>query len=216
MVERILEPEYMDTSAEAESYEAMDHTAANRAVVDRFFELGGGGGHTLDLGTGPGDIPVAIAMAKQAARIVAVDAARTMLALAQRKVARAGLAARIALQCADVKCLPFADRSFDAVLSNTILHHIPEPVAMLREAARVLRPGGVLLIRDLYRPDDEQQAWALVDRHAAGATEPQRRLLFDSLHAALTLDEARDAVRAAGLDARVEMSSDRHYSIESR
>ena len=75
--------------------------------------------------------------------------------------------------------------------------------------------SGVLMIRDLYRPPSEADAWALVDRHAAGATDAQRRLLFDSLHAALTLEEAEEAVRAAGIaGARVAMTSDRHYTIE--
>ena len=60
-------------------------------------------------------------------------------------------------------------------------------------------------------------AWALVDKHSAGATDTQRQLLFDSLHAALTRAEARklvDAVEMTG--ATVEMTSDRHYTIECR
>ena len=73
----------------------------------------------------------------------------------------------------------------------------------------------MLLIRDLYRPPTEADAWALVDEHAAGATEAQRQLLFDSLHAALTLNEARALVTAAGMtSATTEMTSDRHYTIE--
>lgn len=216
-MQRVLEPEYMDTPDEAESYQAMDHSAANASVVARFLELGGGRcQRVLDLGTGPGDIPILLAQrTPQGPHITAVDAAATMLALARPKLPPLGLQQRIAFEQADVKQLPYADQSFDGVFSNTILHHIPEPVGFLRECARVFRPGGVLLVRDLCRPADEHAAWRLCDLHAAGATAQQRQLLFASLCAALTLDEARQCARDAGLGrAQVLMSSDRHYSIE--
>src|SRR6185436_16125794 len=129
--------------------------------------------------------------------------------------AKLGLAQRLSFTRADVKALPWADGKFDGVFSNTILHHIPEPLQFLQEAWRVFRRGGVLLIRDLYRPPSEQAAWRFVDQYAAGASPYQRQLFFQSFCAALTLDEARACVRAAGMQgARVEMSSDRHYSIE--
>lgn len=213
---RVLEPEYMDTPEEAEGYQAMDHTAANRSVVERFLELGGGRcRRVIDLGTGPGDIPILLCQSAPGPRVVAVDAAEHMLALARPKLGPLGLQDRIEFVPADVKALPWPDGAFDGVFSNTILHHIPEPLEFLREAARVLAPGGVLLIRDLFRPDSEAEAWRLVDLHAAGADEYQRQLFFASFCAALTLDEARDCVRRAGLlAARVEMSSDRHYTIE--
>ena len=214
-MERILEPEYMDTEAEAQSYEAMDHRDANLSVAQRFFALGGGQGLTLDIGTGPADIPILMAQQQPEGRYVAVDAALEMLTLAQAKITDQDLTGRIALHRADAKRLPYPDDSFAAVFSNTILHHIPTPIDLLREAWRVLRPGGVLLIRDLYRPTTEADAWALVDKHAAGATDAQRQLLFDSLHAALTHAEARELVAAAGMTgATVEMTSDRHYTIE--
>ena len=87
-MDRILEPEYMDTAEEAEGYDDMDHTGANGAVVQRFFDIGGGPGRTLDLGTGPGHIPILIARACAEARIVAVDAAEHMLVIARKKVSR--------------------------------------------------------------------------------------------------------------------------------
>ena len=100
------------------------------------------------------------------------------------------------------------------MISNTILHHIPEPLFFLEEAARVRKPGGVLVIRDLYRPETEEQAHELVRLHASTATADQQKMLFDSLHAGLTLDEARAMVAEVGMTgASVEMTSDRHYTI---
>lgn len=214
-MKRILEPEYMDTVEEAESYEAMDHSAANQSVADRFLEIGGGRGLVLDIGTGPGVIPVLLAETVSSLRLVAVDAARQMLRLARRHVLSAGFQDRVALHCADAKRLPYPDGTFDGVFSNSILHHIPDPVHLLAEAGRVLKPGGTLLVRDLYRPETEEEAWRLVNLHAGEADEIQQKLLFDSLHAALTVEEAREATSRAGIpDASVQMSSDRHYTIE--
>lgn len=216
-MQRVLEPEYMDTPEEADGYQAMDHSVANQSVVARFLELGGGRCcRVIDLGTGPGDIPILLAQqTDDHLHVTGVDAAGTMLALARPKLAQLRLQHRIEFLQADVKRLPFADASCDGVFSNTILHHIPEPVLFLREARRVFAPGGVLLIRDLFRPASEAEAWRLVDLHAKGATEWQRQLFFASFHAALTLDEARQCARDAGLGhARIDMCSDRHYSIE--
>ena len=92
----------MDTETEAHSYEAMDHRDANQSLARRFFELGGGKGLTLDIGTGPGDIPILMAQQHQEGRYVAVDAAWEMLRLAKAKVTRNNLTKRIVLHRADV------------------------------------------------------------------------------------------------------------------
>ena len=215
-MQRVLEPEYMDTPEEADGYQAMDHSAANESVVNDFLAIGGKDcARVIDLGTGPGDNPILMAQRSNIAAILGVDAAEHMLRLARPRVEELGLCERISFQLADVKQLPFEDGAFDGVFSNTILHHIPEPLHFLREAGRVLAPDGVLLIRDLYRPDDEATVQQLVDLHAATANEYQRQLFYDSLCASLTLEEARDCAADAGLGrARIEMTSDRHYTIE--
>ncbi len=215
-MQRVLEPEYMDTVDEAQSYAAMDHSLVNGLVVDRFLALGGGACRkVIDLGTGPGDIPFLLAQRSSIPSILGVDAAETMLALARPKAKSLGLDARVTFARADVKALPFADGTFDGVFSNTILHHIPEPVVFVREAARVLQKGGVLLIRDLYRPSNLDECKRLVALHAAGAPKDHQQLLLQSLCAALTLDEAVQVAKAAGIGhAKVAMNSDRHYSIE--
>jgi ubiquinone/menaquinone biosynthesis C-methylase UbiE len=216
MLDRVLEPEVMDNPAEAQAYDAMDHNQPNLAFVDRLLELGIDRCKTaLDLGTGPGDIPILLCGPTPDLSITAVDLAHSMLDLAKHKVKLAGLTRRITLAQMDVKQLDLPDDSFDAVFSNTILHHIPEPAAMLAEAARVLKPGGLLLIRDLYRPETLDQLNALVDLHAAECDAEQRRLFGESLHAALTPDELRNLAQQNGLDdAQVVIDTDRHMSLQ--
>ena len=123
MLPRRLEPEVMDDTQEAVAYEAMDHSEPNAAFIERLMELGAAG-RMLDVGTGPGHIPALLCPRIASSRIVALDHAMAMLELARRRVLQAGLARRVWLVRGDAKAMPFAAGCFDAVFSNTILHHL--------------------------------------------------------------------------------------------
>ncbi len=212
-VDRVLEPEVMDTAEEAASYDAMDHSEANAAFVDRLADLGACG-TMLDIGTGPGEIPLLVRDRLPARALVAVDRAASMLRRAAGRL-RDRPSDRSHLVLADAKRLPFPNGRFHTVFSNTILHHLPDPRPFLEEAYRVVEPGGVLLIRDLFRPESERQLAHLVACHAEGATADQRQMLSDSLRAALTPDEATATVRSLGWsDVDVVVDTDRHMSIQ--
>ncbi len=213
-MERILEPEAMDTAEEAQDYDAMDFTAVNLAFAEAVAALGVRSGRMLDVGTGTARIPLLIAERLPDVALVAVDLSAEMLKLAARNVAAAGLVARIALRLTDAKRLPFAAASFDAVISNSIVHHIPDPVIALREMARVAKPGAALFIRDLLRPETPEAADALVTRYAANESPRQQKLFRDSLGAALTLEEIAAAAQEAGLtDVVIAQTSDRHWTL---
>ena len=211
----------MDSLEEAIAYDAMDHHEVNAAfaqlAVDRIARAGLSGPlRVLDMGCGTAQIPIVLAPLLPDARIEAVDLAEAMLEVGAANLRRTGLEDRIALRREDCKALSAADESFDVVLSNSLLHHVADPVRPLREAARVLRKGGVLLFRDLCRPQSNADVEAIVARYAAGADARQQELFRASLHAALTEIEAQDAARAAGLgSARITRSSDRHVTIET-
>ena len=164
----------------------------------------------LDLGTGTAQIPIELCLQNPRASVVAIDLAEPMLRLAAENVARRGLSARIALEQVDAKGLPFADGQFAAVMSNSIVHHIPEPRTALAEAVRVLRkPGGLIFVRDLARPVDDDQVRQLVETYAAGCNDHQRQLFDASLRAALSVEEIRALVDAAGLRSRERSSHER-------
>ncbi len=236
MLTRILEPEVMDTSEEARDYDAMDHAEVNRAFVTDLIaalpavlanvsanaQAGGGppdaGSLTvLDLGAGTAQIPIELCRRLAAVEVIAIDAAAAMLAVAAKNVADTALGERIRLELADAKQLPYADRSFAAVISNSIVHHIPEPRSVLAEAVRTTAPGGLLFFRDLLRPDNRQSLDRLVETYAAGANEHQRRMFAESLHAALSLSEIQSLVAELGFARNtVAQTTDRHWTWTAR
>src|SRR5262249_12656659 len=206
----------MDTPEEARDYDTMDHAAVNRVFVADFLALWDGRNPVLDVGTGTAQIPVELC--RQApALVTAIDLAEEMLRLGRANVERAGFADRVRLERVDAKRLPYDDGAFAAVVSNSIVHHIPDPSVVVGEMVRVCAPGGLLFVRDLLRPPDDATLAHLVEQHAAGANEHQRRLFADSLHAALSLDEVRALVTTQGFDpAGVRQPTDRHWTWTAR
>jgi ubiquinone/menaquinone biosynthesis C-methylase UbiE len=215
MLPRVLEPEAMDTFKEAREYDAMDHSEVNARFVADFLATHGPcrGGEVLDVGTGPARIPIALCRADPLARVLGIDLARAMLDRAARNIRALALADRIQCLRVDAKALPFPDGRFEAVISNTTVHHIPHPAPVLAEMARLIAPGGTLFVRDLARPESRQAVGVLVARYA-GEESPAARALFEaSLHAALTVEEIGGIVSRLGLPVEgVAMTSDRHWT----
>jgi len=171
----------------------------------------------LDLGTGTAQIPIELCQRTEDVRVMAADAAVSMLDLARLNVEISGLRERIQLDQADAKRMAYRDHMFDAVISNSIVHHIPEPREAFRESIRVTKRGGLLFFRDLVRPVDQEEVNRIVDTYAAGCNEHQRGLFRDSLHAALTVDEVRALVAEFGFTAdSVQKTSDRHWTWSAR
>lgn len=217
MLSRVLEPEVMDSAEEARDYDAMDHAQVNRVFVSDFLSAWDGLGPILDVGTGTAQIPIELCRRHAAAQLTAIDLAEHMLQLGRDNVQRAGFDARIRLERRDAKQLPYEAGVFAAVISNSIIHHIPEPGGVVAEMVRVVRPGGTIFIRDLLRPSDEDTLRRLVATYAGDANPHQQRMFADSLHAALSLDEIRDLVSAVHLDPRhVRQTTDRHWTWQTR
>ena len=213
MLPRVLEPEVMDSTEEARDYDAMDHSAVNRLFVADFLSFWNGRGPVLDVGTGTAQIPVELCRQAPHAHVVAIDLADHMLAASSENVRRAGLADRVRLERCDAKQLPYADASFGAIISNSIVHHIPEPARVLAEMVRVAEAGAVLFVRDLLRPKDEATVRQLVSTYAGEANAHQQQMFADSLRAALTLGEVRALVAALGFDGdSIQQTSDRHWT----
>lgn len=123
----------------------------------------GGLGRVLDIGTGTGRLLELLA--PRASSVLGVDASPKMLALARARISDRGLA-NCAVRQADMYRLPFADAAFDLVAMAMVLHYAADVPAALAEAARVLAPGGALLLLDLGAHDRADIAAAQAHRHA--------------------------------------------------
>jgi ubiquinone/menaquinone biosynthesis C-methylase UbiE len=217
MLPRVLEPEVMDSPEEARDYDAMDHSGVNRVFVADFLKVWHNDLPILDVGTGTAQIPIELCQQAPTARVVAIDLAEHMLAVGRENVRRAGLEERLELRRVDAKGLPFADRAFGALISNSIVHHIPEPASVLAEMVRVVAPGGLLFVRDLLRPATDAAVNHFLEMYAGNANAHQRQMFGDSLRAALTLAEVRALVTGLGFDAQtVQQTTDRHWTWSAR
>jgi ubiquinone/menaquinone biosynthesis C-methylase UbiE len=225
-MKRVLEPEVMDTPEEAADYDTMDHGAVNLKFCEDLLAAAGPDafeGAILDVGTGTALIPMALCDLTKNVGIVAIDLATNMLALAKKHVDARGLNDRITLLAVDAKSMPFKDGEFAAVISNSIVHHIPSPASVLAESLRVTKPGGLVFIRDLHRPADDDEVERLValyggepplDPAQRDSYDHQRMLFRDSLKAALTIDEVKALATEVGMkNADVRMTSDRHWTL---
>lgn len=226
MLPRVLEPELMDTEAEALAYDAMDHVAVNARFVDDLLALGPLPGRVLDVGVGTALIPIELCARATGVEVVGIDLAEHMLAVARRNVERRGMSGRIELERVDAKAMPYADGAFAAVVSNSIVHHIPEPRAVMKEMWRVLAPGGLLFVRDLFRPDTSAELDRLVELYggtrpddpaAVPAFEIAQSSFRASLGAALTVEEVTALAWEIGIpESAVRATSDRHWTLAHR
>ena len=101
----------------------------------------------LDCGCGPGSITLGLAEALAPGEVVGIDSDASRIEIAEQSASERGVA-NVRFQTADVQELPFADASFDAVFAHAVLQHVREPVRALVEMHRVLKPGGVVGLRD--------------------------------------------------------------------
>ena len=216
---RILEPEVMDTIEEAFEYDSMDHSQVNEVFCNDFLAVRNltDGVEILDVGTGTAQIPIAMCKLNNGLKITAIDLAASMLTLGNKNIQTARLEDSITLVQVDSKKMPYPDESFDQVISNSIIHHIPNPLECFKEMIRVTKKDGLLFIRDLLRPFSMVELHKIVNLHAGDATPKQKQLFTDSLHASLSLAEVREMVKRFGFDAfTVIQSSNRHWTFTAR
>jgi SAM-dependent methyltransferase len=217
-MKRTPEPELMDTPAQARAYAAADFSEPNALFVERFLDLIGepATASVIDLGCGPGDICIRLARARSGWRFVGLDAGPNMLYLAEAAVANAGLDSSIELIRAHLpQELPGGH--FDAVVSNSLLHHLPEAQSLWRSIRELAKRGCFVQVMDLARPDNARAAERIVDDYASDAPGVLRADFYNSLCAAYTAEEVRDQIEQAGLKGLlISAPTDRHWLVQGR
>lgn len=131
----------------------------------------------LDIGTGTGRVLELLAPA--ISQGLGVDASKAMLALARARLGRAGLS-HCSVRLADMYRLPLADAAFDTAVLQMVLHYAEDPAGVLREAVRVLRPGGHLIVIDLAAHARDDVMAKLAHRWPGFSDEAMSALLQDA------------------------------------
>lgn len=200
---RVPEPEIMAEEEAAEAYAsaiALKHLEAlDDEFVERALGLGVDSGIVLDLGTGPGQIPIKLALRNPSLIIHGMDLSVAMLRRAAIDAGRWGVEMRVLFNYGDVKKTAYDSGLFDMVLCNSVLHHVSDPIQLIREMARVCKSSGALLLRDLRRPNRLVYPYH-VRRHGRHYQGRMRELFEASVRSAFTQEELRELVKESGVE----------------
>ncbi|MFN7951407.1 MAG: methyltransferase domain-containing protein [bacterium] len=210
---RVPERELMDAADQARAYAEADFAEPHEAFVRHFGERFPAfqGGDVVDLGCGPADVTTRFARTYPGARVLGIDGSPAMLAEGRRRIASHPAGERITLRELFLPSEQLPRAGFDAVISNSLLHHVSEPAVIWSAARAAARTGAPIFVMDLMRPPDLATAERFVALYAGDAPPVLQHDYFASLLAAYEPDEVRAQLVACGLDHLVvEPVSDRH------
>jgi len=219
-MKRSPEPELMDSQAQTLAYAAADFSDSNALFVSRLLERFpdlAENGQLIDLGCGPADICIRLSEELSGWVITGLDAGENMLKRAQTAIDLAGKQDRITLRLSYLPDEQLQSGFFDSIISNSLLHHLPEPMTLWQTIARIGHPGSAITVMDLVRPDSNTQAQTLVDTYAGDAPPILKEDFYNSLLAAYTTEEILLQLQEADLGyLQLETPSDRHWMVSGR
>lgn len=218
-MQRVLEPELMDDEEQAKCYAEADFSDSNSRFIALFKEKFPDfrRGLVLDIGCGPGDIPLRFARRYNEATVHGLDGSAAMLRYAQNALAHApDLRTRVRFVQGVLPGAVLPWHQYDAIISNSLLHHLHKPEVLWDALTELGGPGALVCIMDLRRPESPEQARTLVEQYSAAEPRLLQRDFYNSLLASFTVEEVRQQLAAAGLPLAVEPCSDRHLLIWGR
>ena len=216
-MKRIPEAELMEDPEQALAYGMADFEEPHSNFIKlllSYCPLPGDIGAVLDLGCGTGDITFRVAKAFPEAIIDAVDGSEAMLYHAREglgKMSQFGERIRF-IRCRLEDFEP--GKSYDLIVSNSLLHHIPDPARFWRDIKRLSGRGTSVFIMDLLRPRSTDEARRLVETYSPDEPDILKRDFYNSLLASFEIDEVKAQLVVAGLGYfTVERASDRHLIV---
>ena len=216
--QRIPESELMDEHNQVRAYAEADFSAPHEMFVDLFEERFGKDiqGLFLDLGCGPCDVTIRFAKRFPRVTIHALDGSKPMLEEAKNKINNETLTQQIKLFHAMVpvneNILP--SRSYDGLIVNSLLHHLPDQKMLWQTIERLVRPDGRIFVMDLVRPKDTKEAYSMMKKYCGNEPEILQRDFYHSLLAAYREDEVQEQLQKTNLSRlTVEKVTDRHLII---
>lgn len=205
-------PEQIDAFIESRALEYP--TRLEEDFVRNAIGLGVDSGMILDVGTRVGIIPLKILWQNENFYAIGMDRSSAMIDRARETAAAWELDERAFFQVGDARKMRLKTAYFDLVISDSTLHVFDDPLSVLREINRVLKPKGGLLIRDLERPSRFQMQ-RQIEEHSARYGQRMRHHIETALHAAFTRAEFEGLVSASGLErVRFSKSDEHHFLIE--
>lgn len=225
-MERIPEPQLMDDWAQAKAYAESDFSEPHNAYVAKFQETFPSfadrfwGTHVVDLGCGTADPAIRFARAFPRIDIHGIDGSYPMLFYGRRaliNLKEVMVAKRIKLKEAMLPDHGFNSPAFHAVISNSLLHHLPDPQVLWRSVFELALPGAPIFIMDLMRPDSKEAARKLVEMHSL-PTDPElmKKDFYNSLLAAFEPAEVEEQLDQSDLrdyHIHVDVISNRHLLV---
>ncbi|MGD8593884.1 MAG: class I SAM-dependent methyltransferase [Gammaproteobacteria bacterium] len=216
-MQRIPEPELMDDQEQAAAYANADFEEPHEQFVDLFqqaFPNHEFTGVLLDLGCGPGDITRRVARRFPSVRIDAVDGAVAMLDEGRRLTTEPNEASRIQYIHGLLPGCSLPQQHYDGIFSNSLLHHLADPMVLWRSIKAHAKPGTPVFVMDLLRPDNKETAKGFVEQYAAGEPAVLQEDFYNSLLAAFEIDEVRQQLTECGLlHLQISQVSDRHLTV---
>lgn len=210
-MQRTLEPELMLDEEQAEAYAAADFKGAHDRYPILFAETFPHRPATalvLDLGCGPCDVTIRFARAHPGYTFHAVDGSPAMLKRAPRHD-------RIQLIEGYIPNAPIPAKTYDVIISSSLLHHLPDPQALWTTVRQRSRSGTLVFVVDLFRPASVADVESLVAAYVGNEPEVYRRDFRNSLCAAFTVEEVQAQIASLpGLN--VKTISDRHLMVAGR
>lgn len=219
LLTRMPEPELMLGEEQADAYAAADLSELQQRMVSKFTERFGklDGGRLLDLGCGAADMTIRFATTFGNVTALGVDGSPALLRQGERAIRVAGLDRRVRLELRHLPDPQLEQERFDAVIANSLLHHLMDPGTLWRTILCCAKPGAPVLVMDLRRPATSDEAERLVANHAAEARPVLQQDFLNSLHAAYRADEIREQLDDASLSHfQVEELGDVHVLIWGR
>ena len=214
------EPELMEGREQARAYAHADFEEPHSrflSLLQDTFQVREVGPWVADLGCGAADISLRVARAFPDCRVHGVDASLAMLDYGRQAIREAGLEDRVQLHLGYLPGVTLPRTSYDTIVSNSLLHHLPDPLILWQEVRRWSRPGSSVFVMDLLRPDDRRRARELVRAYCSDEPEILQRDFYHSLLAAYRPDEVVDQLREVDLaHLEVRIVSDRHLLVCGR
>ena len=216
---RVLEPELMDNTEQAKIYASANFKQENQCFVDRFVQAHSDeldNAHVVDLGCGPGDILIRLIKAHPTLHVTGIDASQPMIDIAQHSIDEAKLGDRIKLKCQRFQDVTFST-PVDAIISNSLAHHVPNPLQFWYAIKTMAKPGAPVLVMDLIRPESIEEAQAIIDQYASQEPPQLQKDFYNSLLAAFTEDDVAAHLAELNLSRLLlDIPDDRHWIVEGR